>query len=57
MKISKILSDICEHVTYHHTGNESLPPRETDGNETGTVGPLTCIESVLHRTKLAILSL
>jgi hypothetical protein len=34
-------------MSHHHASNESLPPREADGDETGAIGPLACIKGIL----------
>lgn len=40
-------------VTYYHTRDKSLPPCEADGDQTGAIGPLACIEGVLLDTKIS----
>jgi hypothetical protein len=40
-------------VTNYHARGKSLPPCEANGNKTGAIGPLACIEGVLLNTKIS----
>ena len=46
--LKEISSTTSEVVAYHHAGDKSLPPCETNGNKTRAIGPLAGIESILY---------